>query len=319
MKRSTLNFTLLAAVAGLGAAVWFTQKEAEKGPPLTALAADAIERIAILYPGHSAEHSGHPGAAEIQLAKQNGEWRVVAPVQAAADPLEVATLINLASQQTHRRLKLTETDTRELKLEPPQFSVMLNDQKLDFGDIDPLEYRRYVRVGDEIALIDDPPAASVDADYSDLVGKELLPAKAEIARIDVPGLKVERQPDGKTWAATSAGADAGAAAGGDALARFVDGWSSARAMWNAAMPADGGQGEPIRITLKDGQTLDFAIAAREPQLLLDRPAWKLRYTLSKADEALLLTLAPPPRPEALPPTGDAPATSLPAPTGQEPQ
>ncbi len=295
MKRSTLNVMLVAAVAGLGAAVWFTQKQAEQGPPLTALAADTIERIAILHPGN-------PGAAEIQLGKQNGEWRVVAPVQAAADPLEVATLINLASQETHRRLKLTETDTRELKLEPPQFTVMLGEQKLDFGDIDPLEYRRYVRVGDEIALIDDPPAASVDADYSDLVGKELLPARAEIERIEVPGLKVERRPDGKTWAATP---DAGA--GGDALARFVDGWSGARAMWNAAMPADGGQGEAVRIILKDGQTLDFTIAAREPQLVLDRPAWKLRYTLSKADESRLLTLAPPPRPEALPPTGDAPA------------
>src|SRR3546814_10197490 len=55
------------------------------------------------------------------------------------------------------------------------------------------------------------------------------------------GLSVSRS-EGKDWRATPASA----AATGDALAKFVQAWRAARSMWNTAMPADGGKGEPIR-------------------------------------------------------------------------
>lgn len=278
MNRNVLNLALLVLVAALGAAVWFTQKKEQKGPPLTALAADAVDHIRV-------EHPGQPG---IGLEKKDGQWLLTAPVQAPADPFEVATLVNLATQETRRTLALAELKPAELKLEPPQFTITLNDQRLDFGDVEPLDYRRYVRHGDTVALIDDPPEPAVDADYSNLVAKELLPARAEIDRIEVPGLSVARGADGKTWTAIPAAN----AASGDALAGFVSAWQSARSMWNAAMPADGGQGEPITVTLK-GAVIRLVLVSREPQLVIDRPDLKIRYTLSKADTDKLLALASP--------------------------
>src|SRR3546814_10555262 len=63
-------------------------------------------------------------------------------------------------------------------------------------------------------------------------------------------------------------------------------------MWNTAMPADGGKGEPITLTLKDG-VVHLVLVSTEPQLIIDRPDLKLRYTLSKADVATLLKLDEP--------------------------
>ncbi|MGH8443815.1 MAG: DUF4340 domain-containing protein, partial [Solimonas sp.] len=145
MNRMYLNAGLVLVVAGLAAAIHFTQKKEEKGAPLTTLAADAVKTIAI----------EHPGQPTVKLQKDGMLWKLVEPVQSTTDPFEVATLVNLAAQETRRTLPLADVKLAELKLDPPQFTITLNDQTLGFGDLEPLEYRRYVRHGDTVALIDD--------------------------------------------------------------------------------------------------------------------------------------------------------------------
>ncbi|HEY9547203.1 MAG TPA: hypothetical protein VIR56_14420, partial [Solimonas sp.] len=49
---------------------------------------------------------------------------------------------------------------------------------------------------------------------------------------------------------------------------------------------------PITLTLKDG-VVHLVLVSTEPQLIIDRPDLKLRYTLSKADVATLLKLDEP--------------------------
>lgn len=279
MNRSALNIGLLVAVAALAATVYFTKDEKkEESPPLTALRGEDITRIVL----------EHPDAAPITLSRRGDEWQLETPVQARADRFEVATLLNIATQHAYRKLKLDEINPAELKLAPPQFTLSFNTQKLSFGDVEPLEYRRYVQVGDEIALTDDPSATALDADYSDLVAKELLPLNPGIRSIEVPGLRVARDAQDHNWEAKPAGPLANA----ETAAHFVEAWRGARAMWNAPMPADGGKGAPITLTLDD-QRIHLVLVARDPQLLIDRPDLKIRYTLSKADAESLLQLTAP--------------------------
>jgi hypothetical protein len=182
-------------------------------------------------------------------------------------------------------------------LVPPRFSLTLNDVKIDFGGAEPLNYRRYVEVGGKIDLIDDPPASALDADYSDLVAKSLLPPGAEIAAVTVPGLKVTRSADGKGWTADPADPKAGS----DELQKFADDWSNARALWNAATPADAkpvANPQTVVLTLKDGGSLSFNIVGRDPQLVLERADLKVQYDLAKSDADKLLKLPEPPPPPA---------------------
>lgn len=285
MKRTQLNLGLAVAVTGLAVAVWVSREKPEQHLPLTPLAESDLKSIVV----------GHPDAKAIRLEKLGEAWRLTEPVNAPTDALEVSSLIGLARLDVLRSLPLGEVQPAELGLDPPKFTVKLNDFDLGFGDTEPIEYRRYVKADSQVALVTDPPSAALDADYSDLVSKELIPAGAKIQGIEIPGLKLSRAADGKGWAAEGA-ADAGA----DQLQTLADAWKNARAMWNARMPEGADTaGEAVRIVTAEGE-IQLRVAAREPQLLIDRPDYGIRYTLSKADADKLLKLVPVPTPSPSP-------------------
>jgi hypothetical protein len=272
MKRSRLNLALLVVAVGLGVAVYVASRKPPAGPPLTSFEAAAVTRIAL----------EHPGTPAIKLEKQNGRWQLVAPVIAEADEFEVNAILGLAGRET--KLKLEGAALKELDLEPPKYTVRLNDVAIDFGGTEPLEYRRYVKTAEGVWLIEDPPGPAMDKDYSDLVSKNLFPPDAEIERIELPKLTLARA-DGK-WTVTPPDPKATA----DAMQKLADGWKNARAMWNEGATGAKANGERVKVTLKGGVAREFVIAAREPQLKVGRPDLGVNLVLSKAlaDELLKL-------------------------------
>jgi hypothetical protein len=279
MRRARFNLALLAVAAGLGAVVFFSIEKKEPGPPLTALAPEAVTQIRL----------AHPGAPLIRLEKRDGAWHLAEPVQAEADEFEVNALTALANKET--RDKVEGGDPAELGLAPPAYTVTLNDTTIEVGGTEPLQYRRYVRVGETVWLIDDPPSAALDKDYADLVSKALFPAQAAIQRIALPGLTLARE--GEQWAVTPADPKATA----DAMQKLADGWKGARSMWNEMAPAARPKGERVTVTLADGAVREFVVAARDPQLKLHRPDLGVNFVLSRALADELLKLPEPPPPE----------------------
>ncbi|MGQ0700653.1 MAG: DUF4340 domain-containing protein [Panacagrimonas sp.] len=280
MKRSHLNLVLLAAVAGLGAAVWFGEKKEEKGPPLTALKQDAITRIAV----------EHPGKPAIRLEKKDGKWNLTEPVKGPTDPFEVNGILSLAELEVKSKLD-SGVNKAELELEPPKYSVTLDDVRIDLGGAEPIKFRRYVKSGDMIGLVDDPPSAALDADFSDLVAKTLVPESAALTKIELPGLLLEKNADG-AWTSPQQGEATPAQ-----VAALAEGWKNARALWNAADPPEGSKGDEVKLTLADGQVIALIAQARDPQLILARKEMGVRYTLSKLMAQELFEIPNPPKPD----------------------
>lgn len=287
MKRKHVNLLLALLLLGLAAALYFGSQEQEPPAPLTALAPAEIERVRI-------EHADAPA---IVLEKEGGEWRLSEPVQARSDGFEVNSLLALAEADTHKRFAAAEVDPASLGLSPPKYTVILNDTPIAFGDTEPLQHQRYVQIGEEIALIDDLGSAAFDEDFSDLVAKTVLPQGAELVRLELPGLTLLRENGG--W--RSEPPDDGASA--ERIEATVEAWQRARAMWNAAETEEAPQGEPVRLLTEDGETVDLVVIAREPQLIVSRPDYGVRYHLSKDLAGELLQL--PPADEA--PQSDPPA------------
>lgn len=277
MKRLQLNIALVLVVAGLGAALYFSQKPEEKPDPLTPLKPDSLTRIAL----------EHPGKATLRLQKQNGQWRLLEPVQADTDPYEIAGITALADLPVKRRLPTGAFSLADLGLDPPAYRVRLDDHTLEFGAVEPIEARRYLRSAGQVVLVEDPPASTLDADYSDLVSKSLLPTGSELVKLQLPGLTLQRVADGKSWSITPAPA----AAAPHAAETLVKAWQDARAMWMAAEPEPAAQGDAVTLGLKDGREIRLVVVERDPQLVLARPDLKLRYTLSKALDSELFQLA----------------------------
>jgi hypothetical protein len=284
MPRSRLNLALLVVAVALGVAVFFSQKKEEKGPPLTALTPDAVTKIAL----------EHPGAPAIRLEKQGGAWRLTEPVQAEVDELEVNALLGLADDEVKE--KLEGARVAELNLDPPQYTVTLNDVAVAIGGVEPLQYRRYAKVGEAVGLIEDPPSAAFDKDYADLVAKALFPAGAEIARIELPKLTLAKGPDGK-WGVKPGDPKATA----DSMQALADAWKGARSMWNETARDARVKGGTVKVTLADGTARTFVIAATDPQFKLHRADLGVTFVLSKALTEQMLKLPEPKKEEAAKP------------------
>ena len=297
MNRTILNGGLLLIAIGLGVAVWTSgNKDDDKSSgPLTSLAPAAVDKISI----------EHPGAPAIKLEKRDGEWKLVAPVQADTDSFEVSALVGLADTKRQSELTDNALDYKSLGLDPPAFRITLNDQTLDFGGDEPIRYRRYVRVnGDKVALIDNPASAALDKDYSDLMSKSIVPLGAQITKLALPGLTIEKNAAGE-WASPEH-----PQAKPIDLQTVVDAWNGAKAMWNGAELAQGSQGDAAAVTLADGRTLNFIVTARTPQFVLSRPDLNVRYTIDKNEVSKMLEL---PKPGEAKPAVETP---LPESTGE---
>lgn len=263
MKRTQLNLALATIAVGLAAAVFFAQDKDQKGPPLTALASSGVTRISI----------EHPGAPAIRLEKKDAGWQMLEPVSAAVDSYEINGLLALAELPTQGKIELANVRLKDLQLAPAQYRITLNDTALEFGGVEPLKYSRYIKTGDAVVLVDDPPSAALDKDYADLVSKNVLPEGSEIVKIEAPKLSVTKDTK------DSAG--------------LLASWKNAKSMWNElATDAKQVKGDEVTITLKD-RTLKFLIVERDPQFKLYAPELGIRYVLSKALENDLLKLPEP--------------------------
>lgn len=286
MKRTHLNLALAVAAAGLGAAVFFSQKKEEKGPPLTPLKQAAVTRIAI----------EHPGAPAIRLEKRGGAWFLNEPVKAEVDEFEINALLNLA--EVEAKDKVAGAKLAELELDPPRYAITLDDVKIAFGGVEPLQFRRYVQVGDTASMIEDPPSAALDKDYADLVAKGLVPVGAELERIELPKLTLAKA-DGK-WTLTPPDPKATA----DAMQKLADAWKNARAMWNEQAKGAPAKGDKVRLVLKGGEVREFIVAARDPQFKLQRADLGVNFVLSKALADEMLALQEPAKPQTEPPPAE---------------
>ena len=278
MSRATLNLVLLAVVAGLGLAIWQSQEKAEKGPPLTALDPETISAIEVI----------HPDTPRIALEKRDGEWFLTEPVEVAADKFEVNGILALADLELQTRFE-EGVELGALELSPPVYTVRLDQTEIRLGGKEPIKHRRYVAVDDIVGLISDPPSAALDADYSDLVSRHVLPRDADIREIQLPGFRLRRDDNGQWHSPEHPQASA------RQLSALAEAWrDDARALWNAALEnePEGARSsdERVRIVMDDGREILLSIESRDPQLVLASAALGVRYTLSKALEKTLLAL-----------------------------
>ncbi|MGH8529426.1 MAG: DUF4340 domain-containing protein [Nevskiales bacterium] len=264
-QRQLLNLALGVMVVALVVGVWFAREKEEPARPLTALKPEDITTIAVR----------HPGKPAIRLEKNAQSWVLTAPVKVAADPLQVAGLTSLATQETSAQYPLAELDMKNVELEPPAYEIQLNDTVLAFGGTEPIDYRRYIRVGETVYLSSDPPSTALDANYSDLVHAQLVPPGSKLTHIKAPGVTLTEQADG-SWQVAPAKADQGA----DATRGMVDAWKNARSLWRAELDKSERPSATDRVTVTlDGQEVTFAVLERQPQLKLARLDLKIVYTL----------------------------------------
>lgn len=145
-SRTLINIGLFVLVALLGAIAVYDpglEEQTRTTLPLTQLQPDEIHTIRL----------SNPGNLSIELEKRDGVWHMTAPRKAAANADKIRQLLGIAITASHSRFPLPKERLAEFGLEPASIRLQLNELVLEFGDNDPLNFRRYVRIGDQLHLI----------------------------------------------------------------------------------------------------------------------------------------------------------------------
>lgn len=133
----------IACVLALVAAVawqWHADDDDARAHTLTGLEPDAVRHIEVNL----------RGTPEQRFDRQGGQWTSAG---AKADEGRAEDLASLAATPVASWRPASEFDAAKIGLSPPVAVLVLDDVRLEFGDMAALGKQRYVKVGDRIAIV----------------------------------------------------------------------------------------------------------------------------------------------------------------------
>lgn len=263
--RLLLNLVLVAVVVTLGWLAWRGDGPADGPPPglpVTGLDPQSVQRMAVQ----------RPDRPEVSLARDDGGWRLLAPLAAPADEFRVRALLGLAAARSAEGFRAAGNDLTQYGLEPPRARVRFDDVEVAVGDAEPVSGLRYVLSDDQVHLIEDAWFGQVFGDSEAWVDPHPLPRDARPVAIRLPDAawvmeagRWRREP-----ADPAVSADAGTA--------LADAWQRARALavraLDPALPWDG----TVEIVAGAGDApLRFAVARIPEAVFLGRRDLAVQY------------------------------------------
>jgi hypothetical protein len=252
--------SLLIVIAALAAWIHYRPRPESTTTHALSVLKPAAVRRAQLERGSS--------ATSITLEQVDNTWRMTAPFAARLDQFQVERLLSIL--QAHSSVRYPATELARFGLDRPLAAVTADGQTFAFGAINNTTREQYVMTRNEVYLVALTYGAALPRNADALLARQLL-APGEIpVRFDLPDLTVALENG--NWAVAPAVPDLSA----DDRNAWVDAWRNASAM--SVYRHDGARAiQNIKITLKDGRTLDLNIVKREPELILLRADEGVQY------------------------------------------
>ena len=256
-SRWIINLLLLMAIGILSLVARYEpgiEKPAETAT-ITAMKRDEVVRI----------HLNRPVRDDLVLKKAgHRDWTIERTPALPAGNFQMNALLKLAEQKPVRSYDASDLDLSQLQLDPPYATAFLNDTAIEFGNLEPLEGLRYIRVVDRVHLIPDSYLQLIEAGYAQFVRRRLFAEGTRIDRITLPGFTVTRT--GKGWTV-----DPETDVSSDDLQQFVNRWQEAAGL-NVVVAESGQEGERVEISYNDNtKTVSFMMIERDQELILIRP------------------------------------------------
>ncbi len=277
MKRQLLLTLWLAAVVLLLAlAAWMLPEGSppREAVPLTTLKPEAIDSIRI---------SNHRG--EFLLERRTTGWVMSRPYSVAANEFLIHKLLQIAHAHSLEHFPVPAGRLAEFGLEPPQAILDLGPVHMEMGGTDPINHRRYLRIGDTLHLIQDRFPHHLLAGAEAFVHLGLIPPQQTLTAIRTPDWRLAKGEGGRLILDPPDGA-----LSVDDLQRKLQRWQQAQA--TRVLPLKGEPTAPeLELTLEgEAPPLRYRIIERDHRVLLLRSDLGLAFRLPGAD--LLLPPAP---------------------------
>jgi hypothetical protein len=268
--RTRTAVTSLALLAGAAAAVAIAYLGVEKPRQSEEARKETEEKILRLDPARVVGIAVDAKGATVKLARAPGQpWRVVAPVEAPADPAAVQSLLDaVAGLRRLSRVAEAGTALAAYGLDRPRAKVTLSlegggEESIALGTDNPFDASVYVLAGQEgVDRVSGSARWSLEKDLLDLRDKRLVPAdEGEATRLEVRGGRVPYvlERDGGGWRVAAPRPDR---ADESAVGRILGALRDLRA---------------TRFVDAPGPDRDYG---------LDRPRWTVKVTSPSGERAL---------------------------------
>jgi hypothetical protein len=266
MKSKVLvNLVLVLLLTGLVLYAFFRPKEqSDPGIRLTQLKRDEITGVTV-------ERRGSP---TIRLEKRDGGWRISAPLQTRADPIQVDRLTDIATATAKH--KLPPGDPGRYGLDPPQVKLTLNDQAFAFGRVNDVTYEQYVATAGTVYLVPPFYGYGIPVEVTKLVSRRLLDDAEVPVAFDFGRYRIARDDRG-TWTMEGANpVQQGKTLSQDDFNRWADEWRFSSSL--GAEPRRGARGaDRLVVQFKGGKKVTMEILQKQPEFLLVRSDENMQY------------------------------------------
>lgn len=142
MRTRLIGLLVLVSLIGAVAWQWHTDESDARAHTLTPLDPDAITRIEVAL----------RGSAPQRFERHDGRW-VAEGDGGATDQGRLGDLAALAATPVSDWKPSAALDPAKIGLAPPTAVLVLDDVRIDFGDLTALGRQRYARLGDRIAFV----------------------------------------------------------------------------------------------------------------------------------------------------------------------
>jgi hypothetical protein len=254
-------------------------KKEPEGTPLTALNADAIQRIRL----------AHPKQPDIVLEKHGEEWRLTAPRAARANSFRVNELAQLATTRVSTHFPAVPAELGKFGLDNPLATLFLNDAEIRFGGMHPLNNQLYVLHAGQVQLIPAAALRAASAPLNDFLSTSLIEDKTKVLALKLPAFNLKQNEQG-AWVRTPELKNLGS----DQVNRFVDEWLYARALSVAPYSGKAAK-EHVTLIVADGdkqRVIEIGVLARKPEFVVTRQDENLEYTFPEETGTRLMQLKP---------------------------
>ena len=263
------NLFLLFLVIALALFLFGNNEDKNKVIKLSKISADQIEQISIYH------HQ-----REILLNKIEQQWHLIKPVDIYANQFRIKTLLNLLSTTSHSQYQTDSLDLEKYGLDKPDTYIIFNDTKIYFGIVNPINNLRYVKIDNELHLIDDHYYPLLSSQMGTLVARELLPAEKPVSKLVLPEQTFTRDTNNKWQSTTKISIDA--------IVETIYQWQHKQAFAVHDFVQRKSLGE-IQVYFKNDKTpVLFNITDVDPWLIIARPELKLEYHFNLEDYNSLL-------------------------------
>jgi len=268
-RRLLINLVLLFCVIVL-AVFLGTNKEqeiVEQDVTLTDVHPDSIHII----------HIERQDLDDIIFQKQDDHWIMQSPFNLPANPSRIKVMLKLLQAHSYDHFSAADNDLTPFMLAVPAVSIILNDTRIAFGDINPLDKKlRYVLIKDTVHIINDSLFHQLQTSATFFLNPKLIPPDATIKAIHLPELKIENNEGGKMP---------------EAYHQIIKAWMQVESVYvgkyEEMEPID-----TIKLELTSGEIIEFIILSARPNLILARPDTGIKYHISNLDSDSLFPTKP---------------------------